>query len=55
MQWYDWLIIAVVGILFVLALGYSIKNRGCSSECKNCNMNCKECLKKIQKELKNEQ
>lgn len=45
MNWYDYLIVVIAVVLFVLAIIYLIKNRGCpSSVCRNCKKfnNCKK-------------
>lgn len=45
MSWYDYLIVGIILLLFILVLIYLIKNRGCpSSTCKNCSKynNCKK-------------
>ena len=37
MAWYDYLVIFIILVLFVLVLIYLIKNKGCPlSTCKNC-------------------
>lgn len=37
MHWYDYLVIAIILVLFIIVLIYLIKNKGCpSSTCKTC-------------------
>lgn len=36
MKWYDYLIIAIVAILFIVIIIYIIKHPECTSSCSNC-------------------
>jgi len=45
MKWYDYLIIAIIVILFITTIIYIIKHPECTSSCSNCQLKDK-CQKK---------